>query len=76
MPSGREEQIRAVKLLIMFMKNLLRKDMLPIQELAFDLEEIFVRYIWIAEVREFRKFLEGGDVVDTTYSAAGHGVGG
>jgi hypothetical protein len=77
-PSGREEQVRAVKLLIMFMKNLLKKGLLPVQELQFDLDEICIRYIWVADVREFRKFLEGGDMVDTTHQAAvaAHGVGG
>jgi len=45
--------------LVMFMKNLLRKRLLPVQEMAFDLEEICVRFIWIVEVRDFRKFLEG-----------------
>jgi hypothetical protein len=63
LPSGREEQIRAVKLLVMFMRNLLRKGKLPVQELSFDIEEICVRYLFIGEVKEFRKMLEGGDVV-------------
>jgi hypothetical protein len=75
-PTGREEQKRAVTLLTMFMKNLLRKGLLPVQELAFDLEEICIRYIWIAGVREFRKFLEGGDVLDSSQLAQAHGVGG
>jgi hypothetical protein len=59
-PKGKEEQIRGVKLLVMFMKNLLGKDKLPVPELRFDIEEICVRYLWISEVREFRKVI-GGD---------------
>ena len=44
-PSGRDEQIQAVKLLIMFMKNLLRKGLLLVQELLFDIEGLCVQYI-------------------------------
>ena len=58
-PSGRDEQIQAVKLLIMYMKNYLRKGLLLVQELLFDIEGLCVQYIWIAEVWESRRSLEG-----------------
>jgi hypothetical protein len=58
-PGGREEASRAVKLLVLFLRNLLRRGTIAYQDLYFDIEEICVRYIWIREVREFRTFLEG-----------------
>merc|ERR1711881_659610 len=61
---GREEHIRAIQLLVMFMKNLLRKGKLPLGECAMDIEEVCVRYLWIAEVREFKRFLEGSELDD------------
>ncbi|KIW00192.1 uncharacterized protein PV09_08232 [Verruconis gallopava] len=86
LPTGKDEQARAVKLLVLFMKNLLRKGLLPVQELLFDLREISTRYIWIPEVREFTNFLEGGDgvvasggtTVDGTSGSVntGHSIGG
>ena len=63
-PGGREEQARAVKLLVLFMKNLFMKGLLPVQELLFEIEEVCVRFIWIPEVRDFRRFLEGGAIGD------------
>jgi hypothetical protein len=60
---GRDDQARAVKLLVLFLKNLLKRGIVQHQELYFDVEEICVRYIWIPEVREFRKFLEGTDLI-------------
>ncbi|KAJ4305723.1 hypothetical protein N0V90_001254 [Kalmusia sp. IMI 367209] len=62
MDTGREAQIRAVKLLLLFMRNLLRKDLLPQESIYFEIQEICVRYVWIREVREFRAFVEGEDV--------------
>lgn len=56
---GREEQIRAIKLLVLFMRNLVRKSIVPAEELYFEIQEICVRYIWIREVRDFKAFVEG-----------------
>jgi hypothetical protein len=61
-PGGREEGIRAVKLLVIFLRSLLRRGTMAYQDLYFDIEEICVRYIWIKEVREFREFLNGLDI--------------
>jgi hypothetical protein len=61
-PGGREEGIRAVKLLVIFLRSLLRRGTVAYQDLYFDIEEICVRYIWIKEVREFREFLNGLDI--------------
>ena len=72
---GREEHIRAIQLLVMFMKNLLRKGKLPLGECAMDIEEVCVRYLWIAEVREFKRFLEGSELDDGGVKVDG-GVGG
>jgi hypothetical protein len=58
---GRDEQSRAIRLLVMFVKNLVKKDLCPVQELMYEIQEICVRYIFVSEVREFRAWLEGSD---------------
>ncbi|KAF2759143.1 hypothetical protein EJ05DRAFT_334334 [Pseudovirgaria hyperparasitica] len=56
---GREAQRRSVKLLVLFMRNLVRKALIPPEELYYEIQEICVRYMWIREVRDFRAFMEG-----------------
>ncbi|CAI6332838.1 unnamed protein product [Periconia digitata] len=58
---GREAQTRAVKLLLLFIRNLIRKALVGIEAIYFEIQEICVRYVWIKEVREFRAFIEEGD---------------
>jgi hypothetical protein len=57
---GREAQTRAVKLLLLFIRNLIRKALLPPEAIYFEIQEICVRYVWIKEVRDFRIFIEEG----------------
>ena len=57
---GREAQTRAVKLLLLFIKNVMRKELVPLESIYFEIQEICVRYVWIKEVREFRAFVEEG----------------
>ncbi|KAF2470044.1 uncharacterized protein BDR25DRAFT_287657 [Lindgomyces ingoldianus] len=57
---GRAAQIRAVKLLLLFIRNLIRKALLPPEDIYYEIQEICVRYVWIKEVREFRNFIEEG----------------
>jgi hypothetical protein len=57
---GKEAQSRAVKLLLLFIKNLIVKDLLGTQWFYLEIEEICVRYVWIKEVRDFRTWLEEG----------------
>jgi hypothetical protein len=57
---GREAQTRAVKLLLLFIKNVMRKELVPLEAIYFEIQEICVRYVWIREVREFRAFVEEG----------------
>ncbi|KAF2262826.1 hypothetical protein CC78DRAFT_297533 [Lojkania enalia] len=57
---GRDAQARAVKLLLLFIRNLIRKALLPPESIYYEIQEICVRYVWIREVREFRKFIEEG----------------
>lgn len=59
-PRGRDAQARAVRLLVLFVRNLVRKALVPPEELYFEIQEICVRFVWIREVREFRAFLEEG----------------
>ncbi|KAF2122826.1 hypothetical protein BDV96DRAFT_481046 [Lophiotrema nucula] len=56
---GRAAQSRAIKLLLLFIRNLIRKALLPPDALYFEIQEICVRYVWIKEVREFKAFVEG-----------------
>jgi hypothetical protein len=58
---GREAQIRAVKLLVLFLRNLVRKALVPPDELYYEIQEVCVRYMWIKEVRDFRSFMSGED---------------
>jgi hypothetical protein len=60
MEYGKEAQIRAVRLLLLFIKNLMRKGLVGPQVLYFEVQEICVRYVWVREVREFRNWVEGG----------------
>lgn len=57
---GRAAQVRAVKLLLLFIRNLIRKALLPPEAIYFEIQEICVRYVWIKEVRDFRAFIEEG----------------
>ncbi|KAF2451984.1 hypothetical protein P171DRAFT_493645 [Karstenula rhodostoma CBS 690.94] len=58
--TGREAQTRAVKLLLLFMRSLIRKALLPLESIYFEIQEICIRYVWIREVRAFRAFVEEG----------------
>lgn len=57
---GPKAQSRAVKLLLLFIRNLIRKELVPAQMLYFEIQEICVRYVWIKEVREFKIWIEEG----------------
>lgn len=57
---GKEAQSRAVRLLLLFMKSLIRKGLVSMEILYFEIQEICVRYVWIKEVREFRTWIEDG----------------
>jgi hypothetical protein len=52
---GREEIARLVTLLLLFMRSLYRKGIVARASLDWELQELCVRYIWVEEVREFRK---------------------
>lgn len=57
---GKEAQSRAVILLLLFIKNLIRKDLYSTGLLIYEIQEICVRYVWLKEVREFRTWIEEG----------------
>lgn len=52
--------VRAVRLVLLFMRNLIRKDLLPVASMYFEIQEVCVRYVWMREVRDFRAFVEEG----------------
>jgi hypothetical protein len=60
-PVDREEVSRLVKLLLLFMRNLLDKSMASYQALEWEFREIFVRYVWVPEVREMRELFGVGE---------------
>jgi len=49
-----------VKLLVLFVRNLIRKGMVGPEQMFYEIQEICVRYVWVREVREFRAFIEEG----------------
>lgn len=59
-PWGKDTQREAVQLLLLFIKSLIRKGLVGIEVLYFEIQEICVRYVWIKEVREFRTWVEEG----------------
>ncbi|KAJ4366756.1 hypothetical protein N0V95_000085 [Ascochyta clinopodiicola] len=61
---GREAQSRAVRLLLLFIRNLIRKGLMGVDVLYFEIQEICVRYMWIKEVRDFRLWVEEGEGID------------
>ncbi|KAJ8109730.1 hypothetical protein OPT61_g7247 [Boeremia exigua] len=66
---GREAQSRALRLLILFLKNLVRKGLVDVDPgeeftLYYDLEGMYRSYMWMREVREFKMLIEDRGVVD------------
>ncbi|KAH7092117.1 hypothetical protein FB567DRAFT_231150 [Paraphoma chrysanthemicola] len=57
---GKEAQSRHILLLLLFIKSLIRKGLVELDVLYFEIAEITVRYVWIKEVREFRSWAEEG----------------
>ena len=56
----REGQSRAIRLLVLFITNLVRKGYVDPQQLYYEVQELCIRYIWVREVRDFREFLYEG----------------
>jgi hypothetical protein len=61
---GKEAQSRCILLLLLFIKSLLRKRLVELDVLFYEIAEITVRYVWIKEVRDFRTWVEEGVEVD------------
>ncbi|KAH6625143.1 hypothetical protein C7974DRAFT_195423 [Boeremia exigua] len=66
---GRDAQTRALRLLILFLKNLVRKGLVDVDPgekhtLYYDLEGMYHSYMWMKEVREFKTLIEEGDTTD------------
>jgi hypothetical protein len=57
---GKEAQSRCILLLLLFIKSLIRKGLIELDVLFYEIAEITVRYVWIKEVREFRTWAEEG----------------
>ncbi|KAH8722573.1 hypothetical protein GQ44DRAFT_761689 [Phaeosphaeriaceae sp. PMI808] len=57
---GKEAQSRFIRLLLLFIKSLIRKGLIELDVLFYEIAEITVRYVWIKEVREFRAWAEEG----------------
>jgi hypothetical protein len=57
---GKEAQSRHILLLLLFIKSLIRKGLIELDVLFYEIAEITVRYVWIKEVREFRTWAEEG----------------
>jgi hypothetical protein len=57
---GKEAQSRHILLLLLFIKSLIRKGLVEMDTLYYEIAEISVRYVWIKEVRDFRNWAEEG----------------
>lgn len=57
---GKEAQSRHILLLLLFIKSLIRKGLVEMDTLYYEIAEISVRYVWIKEVRDFRSWAEEG----------------
>jgi len=57
---GKEAQSRYILLLLLFIKSLIRKGLVEMDTLYYEIAEISVRYVWIKEVRDFRSWAEEG----------------
>ena len=61
---GRDAQTRALRLLVLFLGNLVRKGEVQVgregeSSLYWDLEGLYRSYMWMGEVREFKGMIEG-----------------
>lgn len=66
---GRDAQSRAIRLLLLFLKNLMRRGLVDVYPnmdftLYYDIQEICTQYLWMKEVREFRAWLDEGKIVE------------
>lgn len=60
-PRGLDAQKAALQKLILFITNLIRKGLIPRETLVYDAQEIWTRYAWIKDVRDFKIFFEYGE---------------
>lgn len=56
-----EEKKRKVKLLVLFIRNLIRRGLVPADSLQYDIQEICVRYAPIKEVRDLKHWFQTGE---------------
>lgn len=68
---GREAQTRALRLLVLFLRNLVKKGEVAVHlipgercSLYWDLEGMYRSYMWMREVREFKGMIEEMDETD------------
>lgn len=65
---GRDAQVWAVRVLLVFIKNLIKKgsvDVYPDEEytLYYDIQTICTQYIWMGDVREFKAWIDEGKLL-------------
>ncbi|KAL0254663.1 hypothetical protein SLS55_010143 [Diplodia seriata] len=56
-----EEKKRKVKLLVLFIRNLIRRGLVPADSLQYDIQEICVRFAPIKEVRDLKHWFQTGE---------------
>jgi hypothetical protein len=71
--TGRDAQVWAVRVLLVFLKNLIKKcfvDVVPDHEytLYYDIQEICTQYLWMADVREFKAWIDRGRMTEDGYN--------
>jgi hypothetical protein len=60
MEYGKDAQTQYIRLLLLFIKSLIRKGLVELDVLYYEIQEITVRYVWIKEVRDFKRWAEEG----------------
>ncbi|KAF2669838.1 hypothetical protein BT63DRAFT_222966 [Microthyrium microscopicum] len=77
---SKDEVARSATLLTVFLRNVLTRGALRYEEVELDIKELCVRYIWVAEVREFSAWLaevtQDGHDEDGGPQGQNHGLGG
>lgn len=73
---GRDEQVRGVKLLVLFMTYLIRNDLVGAHDIYHDVVGFCLQYLPIKEVREFADYLEGKNTTASYQRQVGPRAGG
>ncbi|KAF1815111.1 hypothetical protein P152DRAFT_499052 [Eremomyces bilateralis CBS 781.70] len=61
MPTDRASLQRAATLLVLFVRSLIRKGIVEVQDLYWEIQELCVRFLWVKDVRRLKAWVETGE---------------